>query len=80
MTSRLLDHEWIVKKLLAAVLQTPKASRVFLLREGKRGVYGPEQRGEGDLSAKLLQPFYKASLELALMEVGMLLQMDAPSS
>ncbi len=43
-------------------------------------MYGPEQRGEGDLSAKLLQPFYEVSLELALMDVGMLLQMDAPNS
>jgi hypothetical protein len=80
MTSRLLDHEWIVKKVFSAVLQTSKPARHFSSGKESKGMYGPEQRGEAGLSAKLLQPFYKVSLELALMDVGMPLQKDAPSS
>jgi hypothetical protein len=80
MTSGLLDHEWIVKKLCAAVLQTPRPARHFSSEKESEGMYGPEQRGVGDLSTKLLQPFYKVSLELAFMDVRMLRHMDAPSS
>jgi hypothetical protein len=80
MTSGLLNHEWTVKKLSAAVSQTARPARHFSSEKENQGDVGPEQRGEGDLSTKLLQPFYKASLELALMHVGMLLQMDAASS